>query len=81
MIQGRYSVHTSCLCCNTEEEGKFALQIYVMIKHFGVTFNFLLCLVILNSTQANGGFIMSASHNPGGPEYDWGIKVILLFIL
>ncbi|KAI7740136.1 hypothetical protein M8C21_005277 [Ambrosia artemisiifolia] len=23
---------------------------------------------------ANGGFIMSASHNPGGPEYDWGIK-------
>lgn len=26
--------------------------------------------------QANGGFIMSASHNPGGPEYDWGIKVI-----
>ncbi|KAK9178711.1 hypothetical protein WN943_027904 [Citrus x changshan-huyou] len=25
-------------------------------------------------TQANGGFIMSASHNPGGPEYDWGIK-------
>lgn len=26
-------------------------------------------------SQANGGFIMSASHNPGGPEYDWGIKV------
>ncbi|KAH9647352.1 phosphoglucomutase [Citrus sinensis] len=25
-------------------------------------------------TEANGGFIMSASHNPGGPEYDWGIK-------
>ncbi|KHG21034.1 Phosphoglucomutase, chloroplastic -like protein [Gossypium arboreum] len=24
--------------------------------------------------HANGGFIMSASHNPGGPEYDWGIK-------
>ncbi|KAK4363400.1 hypothetical protein RND71_018641 [Anisodus tanguticus] len=24
--------------------------------------------------QANGGFIMSASHNPGGPEYDGGIK-------
>ncbi|KAB1210777.1 Phosphoglucomutase, chloroplastic [Morella rubra] len=24
--------------------------------------------------KANGGFIMSASHNPGGPEYDWGIK-------
>ncbi|KAG6429530.1 hypothetical protein SASPL_107582 [Salvia splendens] len=24
--------------------------------------------------MANGGFIMSASHNPGGPEYDWGIK-------
>ncbi|KAK6250515.1 hypothetical protein SCA6_004520 [Theobroma cacao] len=30
---------------------------------------------ILNSKHcANGGFIMSASHNPGGPEYDWGIK-------
>ncbi|KAE8664002.1 Phosphoglucomutase [Hibiscus syriacus] len=26
------------------------------------------------SIFANGGFIMSASHNPGGPEYDWGIK-------
>lgn len=25
--------------------------------------------------QANGGFVMSASHNPGGPDYDWGIKV------
>ncbi|EPS61197.1 hypothetical protein M569_13602, partial [Genlisea aurea] len=24
--------------------------------------------------RANGGFIMSASHNPGGPDYDWGIK-------
>ncbi|KAL6581438.1 hypothetical protein OROMI_007361 [Orobanche minor] len=24
--------------------------------------------------NANGGFIMSASHNPGGPDYDWGIK-------
>ncbi|TQD81682.1 hypothetical protein C1H46_032778 [Malus baccata] len=26
------------------------------------------------AAQANGGFIMSASHNPGGPDYDWGIK-------
>ena len=25
---------------------------------------------------------MSASHNPGGPEYDWGIKVnFSLFIV
>lgn len=23
---------------------------------------------------------MSASHNPGGPEYDWGIKVTFLTI-
>ncbi|KAG6422592.1 hypothetical protein SASPL_119170 [Salvia splendens] len=29
---------------------------------------------ILVGRLANGGFIMSASHNPGGPEYDWGIK-------
>lgn len=29
--------------------------------------------------QANGGFIMSASHNPGGPEYDWGIKVNIFY--
>ncbi|KAK4489472.1 hypothetical protein RD792_005281 [Penstemon davidsonii] len=25
-------------------------------------------------SAANGGFVMSASHNPGGPDYDWGIK-------
>ncbi|KVH88488.1 Alpha-D-phosphohexomutase, alpha/beta/alpha domain I [Cynara cardunculus var. scolymus] len=29
---------------------------------------------IASIIAANGGFIMSASHNPGGPEYDWGIK-------
>ncbi|EEF51473.1 phosphoglucomutase, chloroplastic [Ricinus communis] len=29
---------------------------------------------IIRKHRANGGFIMSASHNPGGPEYDWGIK-------
>ncbi|KAK6926311.1 Alpha-D-phosphohexomutase, alpha/beta/alpha domain I, partial [Dillenia turbinata] len=36
----------------------FSLSQLFSIKHF----------------QANGGFIMSASHNPGGPEYDWGHK-------
>ncbi|GAV61842.1 PGM_PMM_IV domain-containing protein/PGM_PMM_I domain-containing protein/PGM_PMM_II domain-containing protein/PGM_PMM_III domain-containing protein [Cephalotus follicularis] len=29
---------------------------------------------VIRKWKANGGFIMSASHNPGGPEYDWGIK-------
>lgn len=29
---------------------------------------------VIRKQKANGGFIMSASHNPGGPEYDWGIK-------
>ncbi|KAL1550795.1 phosphoglucomutase (alpha-D-glucose-1,6-bisphosphate-dependent) [Salvia divinorum] len=29
---------------------------------------------VIRRREANGGFIMSASHNPGGPEYDWGIK-------
>ncbi|KAI5569899.1 hypothetical protein POPTR_012G132500v4 [Populus trichocarpa] len=29
---------------------------------------------VIRERKANGGFIMSASHNPGGPEYDWGIK-------
>lgn len=24
---------------------------------------------------------MSASHNPGGPDYDWGIKVYALSFL
>ncbi|XP_025618857.1 cation/calcium exchanger 5 isoform X2 [Arachis hypogaea] len=26
----------------------------------------------IRKQKANGGFIMSASHNSGGPEYDWG---------
>ncbi|KAL2920574.1 Phosphoglucomutase chloroplastic [Bienertia sinuspersici] len=29
---------------------------------------------VIRKRKANGGFVMSASHNPGGPEYDWGIK-------
>jgi len=29
---------------------------------------------IIRSRKANGGFIMSASHNPAGPDEDWGIK-------
>ncbi|XP_020574141.1 phosphoglucomutase, chloroplastic-like [Phalaenopsis equestris] len=29
---------------------------------------------VIRKHKANGGFIMSASHNPGGPDYDWGIK-------
>ncbi|KAG1362455.1 phosphoglucomutase, chloroplastic [Cocos nucifera] len=30
---------------------------------------------VIRKRKANGGFVMSASHNPGGPEYDWGIKI------
>ncbi|KAL0359001.1 UNVERIFIED_CONTAM: Phosphoglucomutase, chloroplastic [Sesamum angustifolium] len=30
---------------------------------------------VIRKRKANGGFIMSASHNPGGPDYDWGIKI------
>lgn len=29
---------------------------------------------VIRKRKANGGFIMSASHNPGGPDGDWGIK-------
>ena len=29
---------------------------------------------ILSELERAGGLIMSASHNPGGPDEDWGIK-------
>eukprot|EP00244_Chara_vulgaris_P002449 TRINITY_DN1433_c0_g1_i3.p1 TRINITY_DN1433_c0_g1~~TRINITY_DN1433_c0_g1_i3.p1 ORF type:complete len:675 (-),score=170.04 TRINITY_DN1433_c0_g1_i3:330-2312(-) len=29
---------------------------------------------VIRKQKALGGLIMSASHNPGGPENDWGIK-------
>jgi len=29
---------------------------------------------VIRARKAYGGFIMSASHNPGGPKEDWGIK-------
>lgn len=29
---------------------------------------------IIRKRKASGGFVMSASHNPGGPDEDWGIK-------
>mmetsp|Transcript_20785 Transcript_20785/g.33687 ORF Transcript_20785/g.33687 Transcript_20785/m.33687 type:complete len:615 (+) Transcript_20785:123-1967(+) len=29
---------------------------------------------VIRARKSYGGFIMSASHNPGGPDEDWGIK-------
>lgn len=51
---------------------------YIINYVDGCLFNLFLifCGFIFFFGQANGGFIMSASHNPGGPDNDWGIKVI-----
>jgi phosphoglucomutase len=39
-------------------------------------FIYLLLVAVFIFRQASGGFVMSASHNPGGPDNDWGIKVM-----
>ena len=45
------------------------------VAHPGATFG-LISLVSMHdgALDTAGGLIMSASHNPGGPKEDWGIK-------
>lgn len=48
------------------------------VKHFLVGQNGILstpaCSHIIRKYKANGGILLTASHNPGGPDNDFGIK-------
>lgn len=82
-MQGRCFVNTSCFCSNKKAKGKpvklFSPGIFWRIMSITFLAHLLISSDFLKFYQANGGFIMSASHNPGGPEYDWGIKVTFFY--
>ncbi|QHN92534.1 Cation/calcium exchanger [Arachis hypogaea] len=61
----------ACLHLVMEKEPPKTEQIPVVIMAFVMS---LFWISTAAGELANGGFIMSASHNSGGPKYDWGIK-------
>ncbi|QHO11987.1 Cation/calcium exchanger [Arachis hypogaea] len=61
----------ACLHLVMEKEPPKTEQIPVVVMAFVMS---VFWISTAAGELANGGFIMSASHNSGGPEYDWGIK-------
>lgn len=78
--------HTSYVCAHQGPQALWYGSAGFRSLHWAVTANICMCRTLLcqatcSSGQSSrapsayaGGLIMSASHNPGGPKEDWGIK-------
>jgi phosphoglucomutase len=57
-----------------EQENGSGRTLEIVVAHNGLMSTPALSAVIREIKSELGGLILTASHNPGGPNYDWGIK-------